>query len=470
MRKIIISTFLFIFFCIAFSPDSHGGSPLRIHPKNWRYFTDESGRTILLAGSHTWFCNIEGLYYLPYGWNMDKFEKYLDFLLYWHHNYTRLWMWEHAMDVDIWMKGPDGKYDLSKLNQAYFDRIHDRVQAASDKGIYLGVMLFQGWSGCNTGSTPNWEQHPMNKDNNINGIDGDPEGKRYGEKVHALDNPELVGFQKKYIDKMLETLNGFDYIIFEVGNEIATSSTPWRTQIIKYIHEREKKMPKQHLILDGLTYGGSNDEMWVTGADLFSPGALKEWSSHDEIYVTNPLEPDSRLKIPIILDNDHIGNHFLSFTPLEQRSWTWKAFTRGNNVLHMDSYDVIWDGVEATSDHPIKDVATNPHFDPQRKSMGDILEYAAKVDLSEMVPVTDSVICSTTFCLKSDREWIVYQPDAEADIFLSLDKGTYIVESFDTADSSVDIEKIRWKNERKVFRKPVHVQEDWVLWITKAGK
>jgi hypothetical protein len=449
---------------------SYGSSPLRVHPQNWRYFTDDSGKAILLAGSHTWFCKIEGLNYLANGWDMDKFEKYLDFLEYWHYNYTRLWMWEHPMDVDIWMKGPDGKYDLSKLNQAYFDIVHKRVQAASDKGIYLGVMLFQGWSGCNSGSATNWAHHPMNKYNNINGIDGDPEEKGYGTKVHALDNPAIVGFQKKYIDKMLETLNGFDHILFEVGNEIATSSTPWRTKIIEYIHESEKDMPKQHLILDGLTYGGSNDEMWVTGADVFSPGALKKWSSHDEIYVLNPLKPDCRLKIPIILDNDHIGNHFLSFTPLEQRSWTWKAFCRGNNVLHMDNYDVFWDGEEVTPDHPIKGVATNPHFDPQRKSLGDILEYAAKVNLANMIPVTDTVLCSTSFCLKGEKEYIVYQPDVEADIFFNLDKGNYTVESFDTSDNSVEFKKIKWKGGRKAFNKPSHVQEDWVLLIAKVGK
>ena len=465
--KIIYSSLLFTFFFLALVSNVHGTSPLRKHTQNWRYFTDDSGKTIILAGSHSWFRKEVDKHWVPNNWDIDKFNKYLDFLEYWNHNYIRLWMWEHKGDVDVWMKDSTGKYDLSKLNPKYFELVQSFVETASSRGIYCGVMLFQGWSGCNTGSIPDWPQHPMNKANNINGIDGDPAGKSNGVKVHSLDNPDILKFQKMYIDKMIETLNGYDNIIWEVGNEIAHSGRAWINHVVDYIREKERQMPNVHLVLDGLCYGGNNDAEWTTHADIYCPGALVEWSAHNEIYVINPMEPDIRLRMPIILDNDHIGNHFLRFTSLEQRSWTWKAFTRGNHILHMDNYDIFWEGESPTPDHPIKGVATNPHFDPQRKSLGDILRYSDRVDLSDMVPVTDSSFCSTTFCLKSEQEYIVYQPDTESDIFLSLDKENYIAESFDTADSSVESVKIRWKGGRKAFSKPVHAQLDWVLLITK---
>lgn len=469
MKKVIIGTLLIILVFLEQVSYAQEGGVLRVHPQNWRYFTDDSGKAILFAGAHTWMRKEQSdKQWVPNNWDIDKFNKYLDFLEYWHHNYIRLWMWEHRGDVDIWVKDEEGKYDLSLLNQEYFDLARSYVEAASARGMYLGVMLFQGWGGNNRGSKPNWPQHPMNKANNINGIDGDPEGKGYGPKVHSLDNPEIIKFQEMYIDKMVETLNGFDNIIWEVGNEIAHSGLAWKNHVVDYIRDQEQQMPKQHLVLDGLAYGGNNDAEWTTHADTYCPGALIGWGSHDEIYVTDPPEPDIRLKKPTILDNDHIGNIFIRFTALEQRSWTWKAFTRGNHVLHMDSYDVFWDGVAATPDHPIKGVATNPHFDSQRKSLGDILNYAVKVDLANMVPVTDSTFCSTTFCIKCEREYIVYQPNTEKDIVITLDKGKYLVESFDTSDSSVSTEKIRCKGGRMVFSKPAHAKEDWVLLIKKA--
>lgn len=38
------------------------------------------------------------------------------------------------------------KYDLNCFNQAYFDRLRDRVLAAAARGIYVIVPLFNGWS------------------------------------------------------------------------------------------------------------------------------------------------------------------------------------------------------------------------------------------------------------------------------------------------------------------------------------
>src|SRR5712691_2925733 len=71
--------------------------PLRVHPSNSRYFTDDSGKAIYLTGSHTWN-NLQdisgyGNQSLPGG-----FSGYLDWLQRHHHNFIRLWILEHAWD------------------------------------------------------------------------------------------------------------------------------------------------------------------------------------------------------------------------------------------------------------------------------------------------------------------------------------------------------------------------------------
>jgi len=450
--------------------DLTGNSPLRIHPKNFHYFTDDSGRAIVLSGSHTWLRKRENRRYVPDGWDLVKFNKYLDFLQFWNHNYTRLWMWEHKGDVDIWVKGADGKYDLSKLNQEYFDLIKSFVASAESRGIYVGVMLFQGWSGCCEASKADWPYHPMNKNNNINGINGDPDGITYGNKVHSLENSQIVKFQEMYVAKMINTLNGFDNMIWEIGNETIKSSIPWKAHITGFIKGYEKQLTKQHLVLDGTGNGVGNNSIVLTGCDIFSPCVIKAWAALDEPYIANPPSPDEGVKKPIILDNDHLGNHFLRIPALVQRQWTWKSFARGNQPIHMDCYDIFWDGANATPDHPFKGVATNPHYDPQRKSLGDILRYAQKSDIVSMIPVSDSLICSTTFCLMNQgKEYIIYQPDLKKDITVNLPKGEYKFETFDTKDSSISDQTIRWEGGLKMFQKPTHISEDWVLYIRKIS-
>lgn len=64
---------------------------------------------------------------------------------------------------------------------------------ARERGIYVSVMLFQGWS------VRNFERgrqvfiyHPYHKDNNASGGSGDVNGNGEGEELNALDYPELT--------------------------------------------------------------------------------------------------------------------------------------------------------------------------------------------------------------------------------------------------------------------------------------
>ena len=155
--------------------------PLRVHSSNSRYFTDDSGNVIYLTGSHMWNNLID----------MGKddppkpldFNAYLDFLQRYGHNFIRLWAWDsviwdtqangsvlgknfvHNVAPQPWVRtGPgdalDGKvlfvdrivnkqvipqFDLTKFNPAYFERLRERVMTAGKRGIYVSVMLFEGW-------------------------------------------------------------------------------------------------------------------------------------------------------------------------------------------------------------------------------------------------------------------------------------------------------------------------------------
>ena len=132
MQNIKIFPFILFFLYICSTIYSQ---PIKAHPDNFRYFTDGSGKAMVFTGSHTWMRKPVKKQWMPDGWNLQKFSKYLDFLQYWNHNYTRLWMWEQPGEVDIWLKGIDGKYDLSKLNPAYFQPVNDASH--NNQNIYI---------------------------------------------------------------------------------------------------------------------------------------------------------------------------------------------------------------------------------------------------------------------------------------------------------------------------------------------
>lgn len=77
---------------LAQTPTRPINGPLRLLASNPRYFTDNSGRGILLTGSHTW-ANFQehtsDSYKGTFDWN-----GYLDMLQQHGHNFIRLWMFE----------------------------------------------------------------------------------------------------------------------------------------------------------------------------------------------------------------------------------------------------------------------------------------------------------------------------------------------------------------------------------------
>jgi hypothetical protein len=187
--------------------------PLRILERNPRYFTDGSGKAVFLTGSHTWN-NLQEITRLPSFPNPAvDFDAYLDFLKARNLNCFRLWPWENASSFDStgrityshdpmpWLRTGPGKaldgrprFDLTRFDPAYFDRVRTRVVAARDNGMYVIVMLFQGFSTLNKGHDDPWKGHPLNAANNINKVDGDPDRDGKGLETHSLTVPPVTAF------------------------------------------------------------------------------------------------------------------------------------------------------------------------------------------------------------------------------------------------------------------------------------
>jgi hypothetical protein len=206
--------------------------PLRVSAENPRYFADGSGRIVYLTGSHTW-ASMQDIGFTDPPTPFD-FDAYLNFLVEHHHNFFRLWRFEparwtdrHAPDPKYFTPHPwkrtgpglalDGKpkFDLNQLDPAYFDRLRSRVAAAGERNIHVSVMLFEGWGL----SFASWDGHPFNVHNNLQGINGDPDGDGKGTESHTLAIPAITRIQEAYVRRVIETVNDLDNVLFEIANE-----------------------------------------------------------------------------------------------------------------------------------------------------------------------------------------------------------------------------------------------------------
>ena len=407
--------------------------PLRAHPENSRYFTDNSGKAIYMTGSHTWANFQESR--TPDGTLFD-YSAYLNMLKEHNHNFIRQWTWEHAKnaswttDVVLFSPLPYKKvkkkgqelYDLSQWNEAYFDRLRKRIKEAGDVGIYVSVMLFQGWSQNRLetpGSDP-WEYHPLNPLNNINGVGKSVKNNGFDDEkmgtLHSLNNGDVLEQQEAYVKKVIETINDLDNVLYEIINEGGTRE--WQYHMINLVKEIEKSMPKQHPV--GMTPAVVvsppmfNDDLWESPADWISPASEpKAWQYKGTNFIQdyNNDPPANTGEKVIILDTDHLGG--LWGTSM----WAWKSFVRGHNPIFMDTWVPVAGHYDKEKDPSVfyiggitKNDADHPDYEPLRKSMGQIRALANRLDLVHMTP--QDQLCSTRFCLADPgKAYVVYLPE-----------------------------------------------------------
>jgi len=377
---------------------------LHVSTDNGRYFADPTGRIIYLTGSHFWK-NVQddGLTDPPAAFDNNS---YLNSLQSHNHNFTRLWVWEQSkwsseVAYDHWFSptlyvrtgpetGADGglKFDLNQINPDYLTRLRQRVIDAGARGIYVSVMLFDGWSveekGDNAFANP-WLGHPFNSANNINGINGDPNGDLSGRETQQLAIPAVTSLQEAYVRAVVDAVNDLDNVIYEISNESDGSADSWQYHMISFIRSYEATKPKHHPIGMSVPFPGTNAEVTSSAAD---------WVSLDG-DVENPVVADGS-KVSLT-DTDHLcgicGN-----VP-----WVWKSLMTGHNPLLMDGYD----------DSP---GVSDPNYDPAdakweaiRKNLGYARTYANKMDLAHAVPHGE--LAGSGYCLAvPGSQYLIYAP------------------------------------------------------------
>lgn len=457
-RCLIIALILTVSVCSMAYANEPANGPLRIDPDNPRYFNDGE-KTVLLTGSHVWNNLVDMAPSDPPV--VFDFEGYLDFMDKYNHNFIRLWAWElSSWDTrgnrekrlhTVWphpfaRTGPgkalDGKpkFDLTEYDKTYFTRLRERVEAAGKRGIYVSIMLFEGWG--LQFSPDAWKSHPFNKDNNINGVNGDTNGDGKGLEIHTINPRQILQYQEDYVKEVIDTVNDLDNVLFEISNENHPPSTKWQYHMIHFIDEYERTKPKQHPV--GMTFqykGGKNQTLFDSPAEWISPNA-------EGGYRDNPPAYDGS-KV-ILSDTDHLwgigGN----------QAWVWKSFLRGLNPIFMDPYDAV----------VLRDVPFDPQYDPIRRSMGYVLNYAKRMNLTAVTPQND--LASSQYCLADKgNEYLIYLPKGDkVEVDLSSAEGNFQVEWLEPSQNITKEGKSIKGGKKQTLTSPFG-QTDAVLYLKK---
>lgn len=401
--------------------------PLRVDPRNPRYFT-AGGKPVYLTGSHTWG-NFKDRAHVDPPPAFD-YPAFLDFLVGHHHNFMRLWTWEqpHSFDDDPqnllyfaqfpWRRtGPgvasDGKprFDLDQLDPAYFARLRARVVAARDRGIYVSVMLFDGWDLVNAYNQAGGG-FPFGAGNNVNGVAAT------GPQAVTLASAPVTAHQEAYVRAVIEAVNDLSNVLYEIANETDSTAIAWQYHMIDFVKMVEAAKPVQHPVgMTSVYPDGSDIDLFASPADWISP--------------LGRLVPGDGRKV-ILNDTDHSygWTELVNDGAPAQRAWAWETLCLGAAPLFMDPYLETWAGRNVPRSS--KPDAT---WDPLRDALGRTRLYAERLDLERALP--SPALCSTGYCLaEPGHQYLVYQPD-DGSFTLTVQAGPYHYEWFSPATGSV---------------------------------
>ncbi len=238
---------------------------IRLHPENHHYFEYKKQPTVLITSGEHYGAVI----------NLDfDFETYLSTLHQIGLNHTRIFLGDYVEEPNAfcidkntlapaegrficpWQRSEvagfsrgGNKFDLDRWDPAYFERLHKFMSAAQEKDIVVeAVLFFAGYL---------YHHSPLHHSNNINKTD-----RITAKQYMTLENGNILERQRQYCTKLVEELNRYDNLIFNVANEpwfdnqehpgfaspppLATKK--WIERVSDWIVETERSLPKKHLI------------------------------------------------------------------------------------------------------------------------------------------------------------------------------------------------------------------------------
>jgi hypothetical protein len=422
---------------------------LRIHPAYPCYLQQPDGKPAVLIGDYTWgtFSDVDYDYVAMF----DSLQAH-------GLNFARVWLWwgceqfpgltdRHMVMMDRRFVVPyqrigpgvaqDGqpKYDLSRFNPAFFDRLRKLCQAARVRDIHLQLILFDAWM---LKHPHLWKLQAFHRDNNVNGVDGDPGNTGTGTDGRrgfcSLGNAKALEAQQAFIRRVVDAVNECDNVLFEIANENFYNEQ-WELRLCDFIHDYEKTKPKRHLVMP---------------KDLPNhKGVVQTW---DPRRIHAALLEKRSLRQPLIFDTDWEINP----NDDEVRRAMWAAVLSGGHFNYMDDSRQI--GSEHNGDYRGTRRAS------LHRQIGYLAAFMRQIRFWEMQLDDALVKAGNAFAMASTNELAAYLPTG-GNVTLDLSKltGQLEVRWFDPKEGAWGKEVTLQGGRPEEFTAPN--DNDWALFL-----
>lgn len=233
-------------------------------------------------------------------------------------NFTRLWTVEtRGFYLDNMFYGSNTRgfakvgnvpwKNDGSLNRKYYDRLESVVKKARKIDMVTGVVLFD--HAFNAYFRGGWDNHPFN------GL-----GPKSAQDIHTRG--PWNKYQRAHVKKVVKTLEPYNNVIYEVGNELSKNSVPWfQKKVISWVKKwTDKPVGASYAV------GVYSDQSWLTriGADWIAPSNSSRAGGVNKI---------SGFKGPQVLDTDH------AWALQSNVSGLRRAWEQGRNLWIMDGLD-----------------------------------------------------------------------------------------------------------------------------------
>ncbi len=200
------------------------------NPAYWEY----KGEPMLLIGGS----DEDNPFQLP----EEKLIKQLDLLSSVGGNYIRNTMSDRDEgNLYAFKKMEEAKYDLEQWNEKYWEKVEFFLQETKKRDIIVHLTLWDQHDIAD--HYGGWDKHPWNPENNKN---------LSGEKLKSPDDFHLsvknewtnvLYYQKKYINKLLNIAIPYDNIIYNINNE-SWAGPEWEDYWANYIQQKAEEKKK----------------------------------------------------------------------------------------------------------------------------------------------------------------------------------------------------------------------------------
>lgn len=236
----------------ALAGDADGLRPYSKNPYYWAY----KGKPVLLLGG-SWQDN---LFNHPEG-----LERHLDLLASVGGNYLRNVMSHRNRGNVFAFARTDGKFDLDRWNDDYWQRLDNFLSLARQRDIIVQIEVWATWDHYEDHqSVGGWSKHPFNPANNVTytpessglptAVDyapgGSPTKHAFFRTVPPLDhNRTVLRYQQTLVDKMLAVSLAYPNVLYCMNNETG-EHVAWGDYWADHVHRRAAEAGRTVYVTD----------------------------------------------------------------------------------------------------------------------------------------------------------------------------------------------------------------------------